>query len=563
MLSSSPDSDPGLSLLTIPAFFLKYAPWVIIFLFFLFGALTIMDFPPVHYLGDEIGMMETGANFMDEHKYSEPQELITARLYYATLWGIGKVIGVGIWQSRVLSLIYAVFVLLIVYLLGRELSGPYAGLLALVLITSDYSFSWNARLIRPEMMSILFVLGSFAAMVYTARRPRFKGSLMLLLFSALTISLSINVHPNNLQYIVAICFLYPVLYRDRLRSKETLMFLAGLLGGVLLWMLWSSFVFYSGQAGQAGQYGQVSAQAGIIAGSSVSPFSIWSFPFLKENFFSLFINSLNAFGRDYIVQYLKMADSTFPNHVSFTYYASLCGIGILMAMFTGARRTVFMLVGFPALALFVNYFLTKKFGYWHMVEVHPFLALAAAIGVCSLSGKIRVKGIEIALIVVFICALPLVGYWDQAKSVAEFSSRYNYDRLLKGVSSSVPDTSGAPVMGHVLYAPGFMEHSRPYIPLGFDVERTDGSYRQCEPLWQRVKSAGAGYLIMDDILRGMMQSACSKMYVKDSLRWLSLNARLITHINEPYPNFWAPRRILKDSYVYEINSKSGDALNNE
>ena len=44
---------------------LKYAPWAIILLFTLFGAITIMDFPPVHYLGDEIGMMDSGADFMD------------------------------------------------------------------------------------------------------------------------------------------------------------------------------------------------------------------------------------------------------------------------------------------------------------------------------------------------------------------------------------------------------------------------------------------------------------------------------------------------------------------
>ena len=506
-----------------------------------------MDFPPVHYLGDEIGMMNYGADFMDQLEDGGKPELIRPRLYYATLWGMGKAIGVGVAEARVLSLICAVLVLLIVYLLGRELSGPNAGLLALLLITSDYSFSWNARLIRPEMMSTLFVLGSFAAIVYLSRHARQKGSLTFLFVAAFIVSLSINVHPNNLQYIVAMLFVYPVLFRGRLRSRETVMFLAGLLGGVFLWMLWSFFVLKSGQ---------VSGQAGIAASSSisssVSPFRILAFPFLNENFFVLFGKSLKGFGRDYIVQYLTMADSTFPNHVSFTYYASLAGTGIVLAMFTRARRSVLLLVGFPALALFLNYFLTKKFGYWHMVEVHPYLALAAAIGVTSLAGRFKSKYIRIALIAAFIFALPLVGYWDQAKSVSSYSARHDYPRLLRKVSAPVPEAAG-PVMGHILYSPGFSGNSGKYRTISYDVEHAEGSLNRCRPLWQRIKSAGAGYFIMDDILRGMMISACGKMYVKDSLLWLSLNARLLSHVREPYPNFWAPGRMLKDTYVYEIN----------
>ena len=408
---------------------LKYAPWIIIFLFFVFGAATIMDFPPVHYLGDEIGMMTTGADFVEGLLGGETPNYVTPRLYYTALWGVGKVLGVGVAQFRLFSLFASLGVLGLVFLLGRELGGRGAGLLAMLVVTSDYTFAWNSRLIRPEMLTILFVLGSFTALVLASGRLKAR---MLVFISALLVSLSINVHPNNLQYVVVILFMYPILFRNKFLSMDTLLFAAGIFSGILFWFIWSYIPRVGGVAEQAGM--------------AESIIKMYPFPVLNENFLALFARAAKSFYKDYITIYLNMADSTFLNHISFRYYAVVITLAIIAGLAGKNRLRVLMLVGFPVSGLFLNYFLTNKFGYWHMVEVHPYLALAAAIGVTSFSGRFKSKYIRIALIAAFIFALPLVGYWDQAKSVSSFSSRHDYSRLLEKVSAPVPEAAGL-VMG--------------------------------------------------------------------------------------------------------------------
>lgn len=517
-----------------------HAHWVIIACFFLFGAATIMTFPPVHYLGDELGMMRYGENFVDSLRSGNFQKHLEPKLYYLALWSIDSVFGAGIVQARALSLVCSVLVLWLVYVLGLELGGRATGLVALLLVTGDYTFAWNSRLIRPEMVSTLVVLAAFAALVIASGRKHAVG---LVFASALLVALSINVHPNNLQYVAAMALLYPILFRKRLRSKETLVFAGGLLAGLVFWML---LVYMPKLAIEAAGSAISAISDGGASSVSASLAKVAPFPFLKENIFSLFGNAAMSFGKDYLIIYLQMADSLFPNRVSFTYYASLVAVGVGLAMFTEKRWKAALLVGFPALALFLNYFLTKKFGYWHMVEVHPFLSLASAVGVCAVSERFAPR-MRIAAVSVFIVALPFVGYWDQLSSVRSISQNYNYARLLQSVSD--PIASRGDVMGHELYYPAFLGR---YKSMSFDVEQAKGYFDRCKPLKERVARSGARFILMDDIVRGMMVTACGKPYYRESLRWLSLNARLLAHVREPYPNYWAPGRILQNTYVYEI-----------
>ena len=270
-----------------------YAPWVIILCFFIFGAATIMTFPPVHYLGDELGMMRAGEHFVDDLLEGELPSHVTPRFFYTVLWGVGKAFGSGIVQYRAISLACSVLVLWLVFILGRELGGRTTGLVALLVVTGDYTFAWNSRLIRPEMMSTLFVLGAFTALVFASRRK--DKAVLLVSGAALLVSLSINVHPNNLQYVVAMLFLFPVLFWQRLKSKETVAFAAGNALGFAFWMLWNYLPRLSVPA--------KSSVADVVARAP----HIYSFPFLNENFFTLLWNSIAGMGRDYIAEYLKMA----------------------------------------------------------------------------------------------------------------------------------------------------------------------------------------------------------------------------------------------------------------
>jgi 4-amino-4-deoxy-L-arabinose transferase-like glycosyltransferase len=523
--------------------FLKFAPFLIIAIHFLYSALTIMTFPPVHYLGDELGMLMTGSNFIESLLSGNVPNHITPRLFYTSLWVLGKTIGVGVVQFRMLSLLASLGVLWLVFLLGRQLGGRGAGLLAMLIVTGDYTFAWNSRLIRPEMLTIHFILGSFTALVLASQRD---NSLKLVFVSALLVSLSINVHPNNLQYVVVMLFMYPVLFREKLLSKNTLIYAAGFMAGFAFWILWSYLPSISGAPASA------ASQLGVIDSIARS----YPFPILNENFIELFVKSLNSFYMDYITIYLKMANTTFPNSISFKYYAMVTALAIIAGLIGKNRLKVLMLVGFPASALFFNYFLTNKFGYWHMVEAHVFLSLAMAIGVSAgvpaglsaMADKLNARLRQVSILAL-VCALVLVGYLDQFRSIKVMSKNYSYTRLINRVSAAVP-SKGEDVMGHILYSPAF---NNKYTPLGFDVEKQKSSFKRCGPFAERVQSAGIRYFLMDDIIRGMMTSSCGKIYYKSAIRWLSLNASLKASINEPYPNFWAPGKQLKNIYIYELS----------
>src|SRR5215813_5505151 len=71
-------------------------------------------------------------------------------LYYVIESGFLKVFGWGLLQGRLFNLLTVVLTLIMVYLIGRRLFDWRAGLIAVVMITSDQTVLERSRLLRND-----------------------------------------------------------------------------------------------------------------------------------------------------------------------------------------------------------------------------------------------------------------------------------------------------------------------------------------------------------------------------------------------------------------------------
>jgi len=515
----------------------RYAPWVLGVLFLLFTISTILSFPPVHYLGDELGMLYRGSEFLDEVTSGDRVGYQTPRLFYAGIWAVTGLLGTGVVQARLMSVVFGFMVLWLVYLIGREVSGPRAGALAVLLLGSDMMFNWNLRLIRPEIMTSVFLYASFLFLIRLDGHPH--GS-RYAFFSGALIALSLNVHPNNLQYIVAFAVLYTVLEFKRIRSIQTLMFFGGMASVVCAWVL---MVYVPEVVHSSGQ--SASEAVGSLHKS-------YPFPFLNRNILTLAFSSAGNFVKDYLIEYPSMANSLLPNRLSFFYTGFMLLACALAGAFTSARSRIALLILFPAGTLYLNYFLTSKFGYWHIVELHPFIWLAAAVGITAAAAQMKKEKVAVALPYVLLALVAVPGYFDTVQSAVVMRSSYDYGTLTKKVARAVPETGK--VLAHVLHKPAFPGR---HVELAYDVEKITPMNRRCPSLKSKVELAGASVVIFDEAIEGMMRTACGGVYVKESLMFLSGRGELHKLVQHQYPHYWATGRMLQNMYVIKMKEDNG------
>jgi 4-amino-4-deoxy-L-arabinose transferase-like glycosyltransferase len=105
-----------------------------------------------------------------------------------------KTFGVGVWQARLPSLIAALGLVIVVYLLGSEIGGPWTGGWAAVFVACDNFLFLAARCTRPEAFVTFF--STLALLLYFWARRRESNWLSLL--SGIALGCSMNFHPNGL-----------------------------------------------------------------------------------------------------------------------------------------------------------------------------------------------------------------------------------------------------------------------------------------------------------------------------------------------------------------------------
>ena len=147
-------------------------------------------------------------------------------LFFLILSGFLKVFGFGIPQGRAFNLITVVLTLWMVFLIGRRLFDWRAGLIAVVLITSDQTVLGRARLLRNDYLAEALALLAFYLYEAAARRQSSK----LYVASGLAAGAGVMCHSTILYIIGAICLLMLLTEGRRVfLSRKLYQFLGGAL----------------------------------------------------------------------------------------------------------------------------------------------------------------------------------------------------------------------------------------------------------------------------------------------------------------------------------------------
>jgi hypothetical protein len=238
------------------------------------------------------------------------------------------------------------------------------------------------------------------------------------------------------------------------------------------------------------------------------------------------------------LEYLRLFNIFFPNRLDIAAVAfpavALLALGLLLRI-----RPVPLLGGFVLFTYIIGHFLAQRFGYWHMVEFYPFLALALAASLRALQRRLRRWGLLAwALAGWFI----LAGVGDTLLSYRDFRP-YSYQKVLEAVAFPLPE--GQEVMGVELYRPAFPQGQ--YVLPWFDMDS-----RRCPPVAQGLKQSGAEYVILDDLLRGLARASCGPRYERELLWFLNTRGRLLRRPQARYPNYWAPGGMIRHIYILKV-----------
>ncbi len=491
--------------------------WLTVFL--LFGLLTVTTYPPVNYnLGDEVWAMQSSLEFVEGDYHAG---MATPRLYFAAMGYYQKLFGEGIMAARIFSLLAATGVLYMTFLLGREVENEDVGLVASVVLGTTFAFTWHSRVIRSEMLTALFVVAAVCLLCYAYRRQRHWAVLP----GSLLAALSVYVHPNSLQYALGIIPLFVALFRKKLLSSATVYFVLGLAGGFSLWL----FTVYLPTRGAQSAADMLRGVAGVAP-----------FPILNRPFPELLFESIRSLPGDYI-SYTKIFDIFFPNSISVTVLASATVCVWALSAVTDQGARVLSIVGLAVLANLILFFITDKYGYWHMVELYPFFALSVALGLYGLRQRLRGR-LGAAAMAAGVLFFAGIGTADTALTYMKFRG-YDYGRFTARVAEKVDGR----VLAVDLYGPAFKRED--FVKAWFDIERPRTN---CPPIGPKVKELGVRYIIADSLLRAHARRSCGRPYEQDFIRYLYLHARLVDTIGQKYPNYWADGRMISETHVFKI-----------
>lgn len=490
-------------------------------IFLLCGALSIGYYPPLNYnLGDEIWAMHKAT---ESHGLKRSGSLVEPRLYIETLRAVMAATGRSVEAARALSLICGAAAIGLTYLLGRLLVGRGVGLMSALLLATSFAFNWHSRIVRAEAMSMAMVLLGVVLLVAAVRKdkplPAFLG--------AFACAASVGVHPNNLQFALAAFLLFLAIGWRGTSWPTRGGFIGGYAFSFLAWML----VVLKPALGKAGLWDK----AWLSMKSIVGIFPVTSDPMLLVR--SLWDLPVDLF------KYIKGFDAYFPTHIATALPAMGIALFAIAALVGRHRKQALVVLGFSLGATYISYLVAKSYGYWHMIELYPFFALAAAMGIVGAAERLKphLGALLVAGAVVFFLAC---GIADTALAMRQFRP-YDYGRFIGKVRAMVPP--GARVLSHDLYSPALAQGA--YVRPWFQMDRP---MEGCVPFEQALRASGATHIIGDGLLLGLTRQACGAAYEKEAIRFINLQCTPVGMADARYPNFWAPDAMVRQPVLYKI-----------
>jgi hypothetical protein len=156
-------------------------------------------------------------------------------LYKGGLQGLStalsfRLFGFGLFQGRIVSLVWGGLLLWFTFLAGRRLYGAAAGAIGVLFLAVSKPFLVSSHIVRPDVVVAALVM----AALYCALRGLQDGGRGWHVLAGLVLGLSFDVHPNTLAFVplVGLCYLLRF-GRRALVTRESWLFAAGLVLGAL------------------------------------------------------------------------------------------------------------------------------------------------------------------------------------------------------------------------------------------------------------------------------------------------------------------------------------------
>jgi 4-amino-4-deoxy-L-arabinose transferase-like glycosyltransferase len=144
-----------------------------------------------------------------------------------------RVLGLGLYQGRLVSLIWGGLLLIVTFLVGRRLYGPAAGYIAVVFLAVSQPWLVSSHIIRPDIVVATLVMAG----LYCALRGLQDGGRPWHLLAGLWLGLSFDVHPNTLAFMPMVGLCYVARYGWRaVLTRDAWLYVAGLSVGALYYV---------------------------------------------------------------------------------------------------------------------------------------------------------------------------------------------------------------------------------------------------------------------------------------------------------------------------------------
>ncbi|MGE3911957.1 MAG: ArnT family glycosyltransferase [Chloroflexota bacterium] len=144
-----------------------------------------------------------------------------------------RIFGLGLWQGRLVSLVWGGLLLVMTFLAGRRLYGQAAGVAAVLFLGVSQPWLVSSHIIRPDIVVATLVM----AAVYCALRGVQDGGRYWSLLAGLLMGLSFDVHPNSLAFMPMVGFCYLARYGWRgVLKGDTWLYVAGIGVGALYYI---------------------------------------------------------------------------------------------------------------------------------------------------------------------------------------------------------------------------------------------------------------------------------------------------------------------------------------
>lgn len=136
-----------------------------------------------------------------------------------------RLLGLGVFQGRIVSLIWGGVLLWLTFLVGRRLYGPATAYVAVLFLAVSQPWLVSSHIIRPDIVVACLVMAG----MYCALRGLQDGARPWHLLAGLCLGLSFDVHPNSLAFmpLVGLCYLSRYGWRGFL-SREAWLYVAGI-----------------------------------------------------------------------------------------------------------------------------------------------------------------------------------------------------------------------------------------------------------------------------------------------------------------------------------------------